>query len=138
MKCCAMAASMERRAQSARTLLSRLQAERRRREAIPGETDRAAWAEHCAIGLMAVALGETPPAPIPEPPPPPPPAPDPEAEPVTDLAAEADLYAVLYPKRAAEIRALGRLPDPCTYGPPSPELVRAIVTGTSPHLLELD
>jgi hypothetical protein len=68
---------------------------------------------------------------------PPPPAPEPEP-PLTGLAAEADLYAVMYPKRAALIRALGGLPDPCTFGPPSPELVRAVVTGTTPHLLELD
>ncbi len=36
------------------------------------------------------------------------------------------------------IRALGGLPQPCDFGPPSPELVHAIVTGTSPTLLALD
>jgi hypothetical protein len=36
------------------------------------------------------------------------------------------------------MRSLGRLPDPCTFGRPEPALVQAIVTGTSPTLLELD
>ena len=44
----------------------------------------------------------------------------------------------MYPRRAACIRALGGLPQPCDFGPPSPELVHAIVTGTSPTLLALD
>ena len=136
MKCCAMSNAMERRAEGARALLARLQAERRKREKDMHETDRAAWTEHCALGLMAQELGLTPPAPMPEPPPP---ALEPEpAAPLTGLAAEADLYAVMYPKRAALIRELGGLPDPCTFGPPSPELVRAIATGATPHLLELD
>jgi hypothetical protein len=44
----------------------------------------------------------------------------------------------MYPRRAALIRSLGGLPEPCDFGPPEPELVHAIVTGTSPHLRELD
>jgi len=55
-----------------------------------------------------------------------------------DIAAEADQYAVIYPQRAARIRALGGLPNPCDFGPPTPELVHAIVTGTSPILRALD
>lgn len=36
------------------------------------------------------------------------------------------------------MRALGRLPDRPTYGPPSPEVVRAIVFGATPALRALD
>jgi hypothetical protein len=36
------------------------------------------------------------------------------------------------------IRLLGGLPVHCDFGPPEPELVRAIVTGTSPALRALD
>jgi len=59
-------------------------------------------------------------------------------EPFFDLAAEAERYAVIYPRRAELIRRLGGLPYDCNFGPPEPELVRAIVTGTSPALRELD
>jgi hypothetical protein len=34
-------------------------------------------------------------------------------------------------RRAALIRSLGGLPDKSDFGPPSPDLVHAIVTGTS-------
>jgi hypothetical protein len=54
------------------------------------------------------------------------------------IAAEADQYAVIYPQRAAQIRALGGLPEPCRFGPPSDGLVHAMVTGTSPTLRVLD
>src|SRR5205085_1532433 len=56
LKCTAQAASVERTAQSARSLLLRLQAERRKREADSAAADQAAWREHCAIGMMADAL----------------------------------------------------------------------------------
>ena len=59
-------------------------------------------------------------------------------EPEPNIAEEADHYARIYPKRAALIRSLGGLPKPCTFGRPEPALVQAIVTGTSPTLLELD
>ena len=36
------------------------------------------------------------------------------------------------------IRSLGGLPQPCDFGPPPPELVDAIVTGTSPTLRALE
>jgi hypothetical protein len=51
---------------------------------------------------------------------------------------EAEQYAVIYPDRAARIRAAGGLPADATFGPPEPRLVRAIVEGTSPILLALD
>lgn len=59
-------------------------------------------------------------------------------EPVPDWAAEAEFYAKIYPDRARLIRKLGRLPANCDFGPPEPKLLRAIVTGSTPSLLELD
>jgi hypothetical protein len=139
LKCVAQAASMMRESRGARSLLLRVQADRRKREADNVSLDRAAWLEHCTIGLMADALGRTPPAPMAEPPPPPPaPAPSEEAWPQPDPLAEADEYAIIYPRRAALIRSLGGLPAKCDFGPPEPELVHAIVTGISPTLRALD
>jgi len=60
MKCRAQAASMMRQANSALRLLLRMQATREKREADNAACDRAAWTEHCAIGLMAEALAATP------------------------------------------------------------------------------
>jgi hypothetical protein len=141
LKCMAQAARTTREERGLRMLLQRLQAERRTREADSGATDRAAWTEYCAVGLMAEALGRTPPAVMPEPPPAASPEPEAPVEPegpVVDLLADADMYAVIHPRRAARIRALGGLPEPCDFGPPEPELVHAIVTGTSPTLRALD
>lgn len=129
MQCNAQSASMMRQANAARSLLMRVQTERRKREADGAEINKAAWTEHCAIGLMADVLGEPPPAPEPE-----------RQEPEEKFAglSEVELYAVNYPRRVALIRANGGVPDNCTFGPPSPELVHAILTSTSPVLLELD
>lgn len=55
-----------------------------------------------------------------------------------DAAREAEHYAMIYPDRAALIRADGGLPARVTFGPPGPELVYAIVNGTSPALLAAD
>ena len=71
-----------------------------------------------------------------EPPPTPPPGEDDELP--ADLDAEADRYAIIYPRRTQLLRRLGRVPDDCDFGPPEPELVHAIVTGTSPALRALD
>jgi len=60
------------------------------------------------------------------------------AEQPPDLAAEAERYAILYPRRARQIRRLGGLPDDCDFGPPEPELVPFIVNGNSPALRALD
>ncbi len=88
---------------------------------------------------MADALGRAAPAPMAEPPPPQPaPIVPEEAWPQPDSAAGADHYAITCPRRAALIRSLGCLPAPCTLAPPKPELVQAIVTGTSPILRTLD
>ena len=102
LKCTAQAANMMRQSRGARSLLLRVQADRRKREADNVSLDRAAWLEHCTIGLMADALGRTPPAPMAEPPPPPPaPTPSEEAWPQPDPLAEADQYAIMYPSHAA-------------------------------------
>jgi hypothetical protein len=139
LKCEAQADRMQRQARGFTALLLRVQAERRKRETDNVATDRAAWTEHCAIGLMADALGRTPLAAMTEPPPAPDPAAhaDPKAEPQADIATEADYYATVYPQRAALIRSLGGLPAKLDFGPPSRELVHAIVTGASPALQAL-
>ena len=54
----------------------------------------------------------------------------------SDLS-EAEQYATLYPDRAARIRAHGGLPARIDFGPPEPEIVDALVNGTSPILRAL-
>ena len=60
-----------------------------------------------------------------------------ESEPAqADTAAEARRYAVIYPDRAARIRAAGGLPSDLDFGPPEPALVAALLkaeNGVSPH-----
>lgn len=81
---------------------------------------------------------------VPEPEPAPPASPEPPEPsdqpqpPAFEAMSEAEQYAVLYPDRAARIRAARGLPQPLTFGPPEPELVAAIVHGTSPVLRALD
>lgn len=133
LKCNAQAASMMRVANAARALLARLQAARRKRDADTRSCDQDAWTEHAVARQMADAMGHAAPEPLP-----PEPAPEPEPADSYRSLTEADQYAIIYPRRAALIRSLGRLPEPCRFGAPSSELVQAIVTGTSPILLELD
>jgi hypothetical protein len=130
LKCTDRATSMMRQARGFHTMLERMQAARSKREKDAIAANTAAWTEHCVAGLMAEALGRAPPAPLE-------PAQE-AAEPASNLATEADQYAVVYPDRARQIRAAGGLPANCRFGPPSSELVRAIVTGTSPALRALD
>ncbi len=138
-KCTAQAASMMREARGARTQLMRIQAERRKRESDNATRDQAAWIEHCAVGLMMQARPDAAPVAMPDPPPPPPaPEPTPASEPRTDLAAEAELYAVMYPRRAALIRGHGGVPENVSFGPPRDDLARILVTGRTPALLALD
>jgi hypothetical protein len=59
-------------------------------------------------------------------------------EPPRDLPTEADHYAMVYPRRAREMRHHGGLPSDCSYGPPDDDLVHAIVTGSSPTLRAID
>jgi hypothetical protein len=130
--------SMMRQARGYRSLLLRIQAERKQREADNAELDKAAWTEHCAIGLMTDALRRTPPVPMAEPPAPPAPTPAETAEPPPDLVVEADLYATFRPRQAALIRSHGGVPPGCNFAPPRPELLHLIVTGSSPTLRALD
>jgi hypothetical protein len=125
LQCTAQAARMLREARATRTLLMRVQAERQKREADSAASDCAAATERAAMGLMARALADAPPAAKP-------------ACAISDVVAEADRYALAHRKRAALIRSLGRLPDKLDFGPQSPELVRQIVTGTSEVLRSLD
>jgi hypothetical protein len=65
--------------------------------------------------------------------------PDPvRAQPAFCDLSEAEQYAVIYPERAARIRAHGGLPVRLDFGPPEPEIVDALVNGTSPILRALD
>lgn len=59
-------------------------------------------------------------------------------EPARNLAADADHYAVLYPRRAWLIRRHGGLPPGCDFGPPDDALLAAIVSGTSRIFRDLD
>jgi hypothetical protein len=146
LQCRALSVSLMRQAQGARRLLTRVQAERRKLEADPVASDKAAWIEHCAIELMAEALPGAPPAMLRDPP-----EPSPEAETETETAkpghdgeprfnpvTAAEEYAMIYPQRAALIRRLGRLPDKPGFGRPEDRLVRALVATQTPRLLALD
>ena len=64
------------------------------------------------------------------------PAPVPAAPPARDIVAEADEFARRRPKDAGLIRRIGRLPD--GLAPMSPDVVQAIIAGTSPALRALD
>jgi hypothetical protein len=110
LQCAAQSANMMRQARGAISLLLRVQAVRHKREADGVALEKANWIEHCAIGLMANALGC--PHPAAEPPPPQPapePEPAPKPEPENDFAAlpEADQYAVIYaaPQGARKARS---------------------------------
>ena len=144
LQCTAQSANMFRQSRGALSLLLRVQAIRQKREADSAALDKAAWTEHCAIGLMAGALGRPNAVPIVEPPPPPPSEPEPAPDDTFAALSEADQYAILYPRRAALIRRHGGLPETVMAGldpaiaPPEPDLERAIATGTSPILRALD
>jgi transposase len=140
----AQSASQQRQSMRALTLLQRMQAERRRQDADAALADQNVWTEHIALSYMAAALDRPPlrPPTTPQPSPPAsPPAPaeppEPQTDPVADPVAEADFYARLHPRRAAEIRHLGGLPSPCTYGPPEAPILRQLVHGQTPTLLAL-
>jgi hypothetical protein len=62
-KCRAQANASARQASGQLNLLLRLQRERRELEKDPQALNRAAWAEHCAIGLMTDALKDDSPSP---------------------------------------------------------------------------
>ena len=112
----------QREARGWRTALERAQTARRKREADPAARDAATATEQRALGLLAEALDRAPPV-----------------EPtMPDPIAEAERYALQHRKRAVLIRRLGRLPDGIDIGVLTPEVVHAIVTGTTPVLRALD
>ncbi len=132
-KCRSQANSMMRQAQSALRLLLRMQAARQKLEANSEARERAAWTEHCAIGLMAQALSPQPvPAAVAEPPVPspasePPPEPEPaqQPQPVPLVAAQND--KAISPRRADLLRLMERL-----SGPPDDDLIQSLVTALLP------
>jgi hypothetical protein len=128
-QCRAQAASMARVSDAALRSLLRIQARREKQEAEmhPAFMGRAGyWFKE-----VSVPGPDRDPGPAPTVPPPPA---ETEPEPVRDLEAEADMYAIMYPDRAARIRAAGGLPASIDFGPPEPELVEAIIRGASPIL----
>lgn len=120
-KCRAQAAGMMRQTNSALRLLLRLQQARRRLEADSAACDRAAWAEHCALGLMAQALADEPvpaaePAlaePMPEAQPDAPQAAPPAAD--ADPVSTAEKDATVHPRRTV-IRSVARLSESAANG----------------------
>ena len=138
MKCQAQANHFMRTANAARALLLRVQTTRHKREAIEATCEQDDWTVHAVEGLLLAAAGhpivQTPPPPSPEPP-------APSATEYDDKFArygEAEQYAVIHPRRAAEIRAHGGVPPTATYGPPGPATVRALIASTSPILQQID
>lgn len=114
MRCHAQADHLLRTANAARALLLRVQAARQKREAVQATCDQDALTIHAIEGLLLAADGQSNAA-APPPPKPPPPATDDD-----DKFArydEAERYGVIYPRRAAEIRAYGGVPPTATYGP---------------------
>jgi hypothetical protein len=67
----------------------------------------------------------------------PPPA---EAAPdeVATIVADAETYALAYPRRAARIRAAGGVPRNLDFGLPPESVMDMIIAGTTPALLALD
>jgi hypothetical protein len=128
-RCRAQAVSMSRQSDGALRLLRRMQSDREKQEAAlhPAAMERAGyWFKE--ISVPGPAADQAPPA---------------DADPFSRLT-EAEQYAVIYPDRAARIRAAGGLPEPVMAGldpaidPPEPELLRDIVLGSCPIFQALD
>jgi hypothetical protein len=137
-RCRAQASTMMRDAQSGVRTLLRIQAVREKAETAmhPGAMERAGWWFRDA----SVPLPEPAPAAA-EAPQPEPVAAPPEPEQDDDAfskVSEEEQYALIYPDRAALIRAHGGLPPRVSFGPPGRELVDLIVKSSSPILRALD
>jgi hypothetical protein len=143
-RCRAQAGSLFRQMRCLLKDYQRMQAERDKAllEMHPGAMERAGyWFRESVIPGPAPE-----PAPAPEPVPAPeqaapPPAAPPSAAPAKprfeDLTA-VEQYAIMYPTRAAQIRAERGLPKRLDYGPPDPDIVEGLVHGDSPILRALD
>lgn len=132
MKCRSQASHCQRTANAARALLLRVQAARRKREAVPKSCEQDAWSIHATESYLLAADGR----PVAAPPPPPSPA-------TTDDNSEprhtpAELYAIMYPQRAAAIRASGGMPPDARFDRPPPDVLGELLAGTSPILKQID
>jgi hypothetical protein len=129
------ASRMDRDSQSGLRNLLRVQAVRHKAEdaARPAAMERAGYWYKDSLEMAGRPLPLLAPQPADDAPPP--------GEPprrVLEQMDPAEQYAVLYPQRAALIRAHGGLPPNANFGPPEPNLVAAIVASTSPIMLGLD
>ena len=126
----AQANAMMRQEQSSLRALQRIQATREKAEAErnPAAMQRAGyWFKDVSVPLPEPSPAQPEPSSLA----------DPSASEFTDLT-EAEQYAAIYPERAARIRAHGGLPPRLDFGAPEPDIVNALVTGTSPILQALD
>ena len=150
-RCRAQATSMFRQMRCLLRDYQRMQAERDKAlaEMHPAAMERAGWwFREAVVPGPAPAPGpdyDPGPGPDCDPGPAPEPAPEPAAPPRAAPATprfedltEVEQYALIYPNRARQIRALRGLPARLDYGPPEPEIVEGLIHGTSPILLALD
>jgi hypothetical protein len=141
MRCQAQANSNSRQARGWRSTLMKAQAERYKRDASPAARAAAEQVERVATALLFTALDHAPPISRPATPPAPEAAPvaAPRSEPAEpSVLAAAERYATIHRKRAILIRRAGHLPNRSDVGHVPPEVVHAIVTGTTPILRSLD
>ena len=117
LKCTAQSASMMRQARGWRTALLHAQAARRKGAPDDAIPDTAADAAPVSPADRTDAPSE---------------------EPEFDPVAEAERYATLHRKRAMLIRSLRGVPHRLSIGPIRPEVVRALISGTTPILRALD
>jgi len=111
-RCRAQAASMARQADSATRTLLRIQALREKQEAAlhPAAMERAGyWFKEISVPAPTPAAATEP------------------APPEADIDAEVERYALIYPDRAARIRAAGGLPADLDFGPPDPPIVAGLL-----------
>jgi hypothetical protein len=115
-RCRAQAVSLARQADSSLRTLRRIQADRDKALAAmhPSAMGRAGyWFHEVSVPAPAPQPAEAAPAPAP-------------AE-----LDEVELYAVIYPDRAARIRAAGGLPPDLDFGPPEPHIVAGLLRTAS-------
>jgi hypothetical protein len=132
LQCTARSASMMRQARGWRSALERTQIARRKRETNPTARDAATTTEQRSLALAADALMQAPPPAAPAP------AERTTPNPNPNPIAEAERYALKHRSRAKLIRRLRGMPDKTNIGWLPPEVIHAIVTGTTPILRALD
>lgn len=132
MKCRAQANHCQRTANAARALLLRVQADRHKREAVQKSCEQDAWTIHATESYLLAADGQSVAAP------PPPPSPVTAGDTREPRRTAAELYAIMYPQRAASIRACGGMPPDARFDCPAPELLGELLASTSPILRQID